>query len=920
MTEPKVIKTENYTTKSQRFNELLQEGIEWIQQFSGSQWTDYNFHDPGITFLEQICFAITDLGYKSNFPIEDILFIGQDEFDLEAKNLLFPPHKIFPSSPTTINDYRKLIIDRVDSIQNVWIYPQTNNVFSISGLFSVKIQLSENQDKKIADKTLNQVDSLLMKYRSLCTDFNPAELLKKDEITFECDIILDSFAVGENVLAQVYKNIEESISSKPKFFDYDELLETGHRTEDLFIGPLTEKGYLKDLDFSEKTSEIYISEIKEIMYDVEGVLSVEKLVFFKNGIKIFDDYIPFETDSYPSLSINDTKFLEDGVDGVRFFRNESFYKIDFVLFKQIYDSLNIESKQTHRQKFQSELTSFKGRFKKDQFEKYYSIMRELPSIYGLREDELPINSTNLRKSQANQLRSYLLLFDQLMANHNSQVSNMRNLFSVDVKPNKTLFGRAPLDVPNLEIIVGKDLKQYNESLEKSIETKNDFFRRKNRLIDHMLSRFGEIFNTSTIGKIKKLQYEDLSEEEVQEYTLESKINYGKNLIDLGYNRNRSFDYTSKNESRENLSGIENRLRLKLSIKDKTSKSVLEFLTEESKLEEINDSWRKKTITIEEGPTLEVLSLSIESYKDKQVHFYLSNNQSLRKLFVAGLKSKNFNTIKTKESYLVIYKSPNDMLPAVIYKSESEVDCKQKVQRIIQKIQVYNQKSENFFMVENILLRPVSNDDFTLFVLDKNKKRYLQSFYNSDLDYFQDLSKDFKILGKDKKNYNVVKKNNDQKFEIIIYDLLSNPIFKSYKVFSKEISAKSEIPIMIEFFENIIKNEEVEKYNEIEKANNLSNKFPDNFNYSNHVNFIFPDWPFRFQNKEFKNYIINVIDEYIPAHLSFDLFFIDINQMTQFEQSYFKWKSSKLFMQFDHIDSKSLEIIQLLMHYKKDGDK
>ena len=37
------------------------------QKFSGEKWTDYNYHDPGITLLEQICYAITDLGYKSNF-------------------------------------------------------------------------------------------------------------------------------------------------------------------------------------------------------------------------------------------------------------------------------------------------------------------------------------------------------------------------------------------------------------------------------------------------------------------------------------------------------------------------------------------------------------------------------------------------------------------------------------------------------------------------------------------------------------------------------------------------------------------------------------------------------------------------------------------------------------------------------------
>ena len=101
MIKPKFINKEKYSSRSLNYDELLQQGIELIQQFSGNQWSDYNYHDPGITFLEQICFAITDLGYKTNFSIEDILLAHTDDFDLENSNLLIPPNKIFPSSPLT---------------------------------------------------------------------------------------------------------------------------------------------------------------------------------------------------------------------------------------------------------------------------------------------------------------------------------------------------------------------------------------------------------------------------------------------------------------------------------------------------------------------------------------------------------------------------------------------------------------------------------------------------------------------------------------------------------------------------------------------------------------------------------------------------------------------------------------------------
>ena len=57
------IDPDNYSTVSQDYEKLHLEGIDHIQKLSGKQWTDYNFHDPGITILEQICYALTDLGY-----------------------------------------------------------------------------------------------------------------------------------------------------------------------------------------------------------------------------------------------------------------------------------------------------------------------------------------------------------------------------------------------------------------------------------------------------------------------------------------------------------------------------------------------------------------------------------------------------------------------------------------------------------------------------------------------------------------------------------------------------------------------------------------------------------------------------------------------------------------------------------------
>ena len=47
---------------SQDYEQLRRLGLNYIEQFSREIWTDYNIHDPGITILEALMYAITDLG------------------------------------------------------------------------------------------------------------------------------------------------------------------------------------------------------------------------------------------------------------------------------------------------------------------------------------------------------------------------------------------------------------------------------------------------------------------------------------------------------------------------------------------------------------------------------------------------------------------------------------------------------------------------------------------------------------------------------------------------------------------------------------------------------------------------------------------------------------------------------------------
>ena len=100
------------------YADLREKAIGMIQQLAGDRWTDHNIHDPGITILEQLCYALTDLSYRTGFSIPDLMAQGGDDTWPES----FFPEAMLSSGPIRLEDWRKLLID-VEGVRDAWIYP-----------------------------------------------------------------------------------------------------------------------------------------------------------------------------------------------------------------------------------------------------------------------------------------------------------------------------------------------------------------------------------------------------------------------------------------------------------------------------------------------------------------------------------------------------------------------------------------------------------------------------------------------------------------------------------------------------------------------------------------------------------------------------------------------------------------------------
>ena len=201
MVEPKNFTSPDFRSDSENYDLLLEKGISLIQNFSGEKWTDFNYHDPGVTILEQLCYAITDLGYRNNFSIQDLLIGKKDGYNLEKTNLFFPVDRILPSAPLIPSDFQRIIIEQVEAVKNAWVHPVEDNILGFQGLYNVFVQFEEGFESEESEIQIkNSIVALLAENRSLGTDFQDIKVLKKDNISINAKIDVDSFVLGLSLI------------------------------------------------------------------------------------------------------------------------------------------------------------------------------------------------------------------------------------------------------------------------------------------------------------------------------------------------------------------------------------------------------------------------------------------------------------------------------------------------------------------------------------------------------------------------------------------------------------------------------------------------------------------------------------------------------------------------------------------------
>lgn len=707
---------------------LYAAGLEHVRRLASRVWTDYNVHDPGITTLELLSYALTDLSYRASFPVEDLLASATGNAR-EMKKQFFTARRILPNRPLTLLDYRKLLID-LAGVKNAWLQPAALTYYAdtikgtlssedtgspaikpvnILGLYDVIIDFDATEVAK-QKAVMDTVRERLQANRNLCEDFVNFRRVQTQAFLLCCELELSPEADVSKVEAEIYFAVEQHLAPSVRNYTLDEMLArkkadgTPFAVDEIFNGPALDCGFIDDAELAsaDLREKIYLSDIISEIMDIDGVRAVRDIV-----INPQDASGSLENKWIVPVAAGKKAVLDQEGCRLVYYKRNMPVTADQTRATERYNELLETARAKAEEKQDYDLDIPLGSYR--QPGTYYSFQNHFPALYGLSADGLNGGTDEKRKALAFQLKAYLLFFDQVMSNYLAQLSRVRELLSADPDLQHTYFSQVVDTFADVEKIYQANP---GPKLEGIIEETDAFADRRNRFLDHLIARFAEQFTD-----LAHISYTALGA--TRKDMIEIKCAFLRDYPALSSERSLAYNYTLQDAAdlwnSENVSGLERRLARLLGIPNLTRRNLSsiahDIYAEIDSTPDDEFRWRiheKDTNGIALSSSTRYLTRKLaEQEMRTAISFALVPSGYERK--VAGNEKHYFNIIDAKGEVvgrrIEYFDTPDEMEQAI-------VDLMEYLRA--------NYSDESMYLIEPILLRPEEQaDPFLPICVDPN---------------------------------------------------------------------------------------------------------------------------------------------------------------------------------------------------------
>lgn len=435
------------------------------------------------------------------------------------------------------------------------------------------------QKQQARKKILDAACCVLDTHRNLCEDFLSIDAIATERVALCADMVLKNDADLEDIQAQVFHAIEHYFNPPIRYFTLKECLEEGRSPDEIFNGPyidydmtchgepvFTKPGFIKneDLDNSELRRVLYVSDLMNILMDIDGIISVKNVLLRKfdvNGVPVDaqDKWcLTISPNHQPVLDLERSKTL--------FFKNGIPYRAQTTEFQETLDHLRALDRKAAYVEPHQELELPKGRYR--DLHQCFPIQHDFPNTYGIGEVGLPAKADDLRISQARQLKAYLTFYDQVLADYLAQLANIRQLFSLDKDLGRTYFSKFMTNIAGTRkafesefYVNSSSLQGYLEGAAPNplIENEELFFTRRNNMLDHLTARFSEQF-TDYVLMMFNVEGDRIK---VGKELIDDKIDFLQAYPVVSRERHKALNYRPEDPARiwdtNNVSGLEKRV-------------------------------------------------------------------------------------------------------------------------------------------------------------------------------------------------------------------------------------------------------------------------------------------------------------------------------------------------------------------------
>lgn len=477
-------------SEPQGFAWLRKEGVEISQALSGSNWTDYNYHDPGVTILEQVCFTLTDLIYRTSFDVADYLCDERGEIDMASLGL-HSPQDVFFNRPTTAVDLQKVLLDAAEDISGVTV---SSSGIGSYGLYSIRLRGSVGIDGALPDPAVlaTRAEQRFHQVRNLCEDLaEPITVVTEIECDLQASIAIRPGHAPARVLAEVYFHAAEELASEVSYLAFGSGLDAGQGLDESLQGPFIRHGLLADSSLSSPSEaddlRLLESSILARVRDLDGVEMVTAL-----RLRCAAEQVPATAERGAFAYRLRQPDAERGLPQVRLSASGRTIAYSAEEFLAQLDGLRYsQSRKTYRLEDEERISGApRGKYR--DLARYQTLQNHFPNAYGINRFGVPESYPAERKAQALQLKTYLLLFEQIMANYLANLGSIRQLFSIDGQDRLSYFsGVLEADeISSLEQVYPDDATRVLDAILAKVD---NFINRKSRLLDYLLALYGEEF-------------------------------------------------------------------------------------------------------------------------------------------------------------------------------------------------------------------------------------------------------------------------------------------------------------------------------------------------------------------------------------------------------------------------------------------